>query len=72
MHRCPESHMEKFRSGEFGTFGPPDSYRNVILRGLVEDLRCTEQEAHEYLSSAILPKEGQKEGSQGSPRNHYY
>ncbi|XP_024395263.1 histone deacetylase 5 isoform X2 [Physcomitrium patens] len=53
---CPESHMKKFRSGEFGTFAPPESYRNVIVHGLVEDLGLTEEQAHDYVSSAILPK----------------
>lgn len=62
--------MEKFRSGEFGTFGPPDVYRNVIVNGLA-DFGFTEEQAHEYVSSAILPKDV-KDHKEGSPRNHYY
>ncbi|KAG0625348.1 hypothetical protein M758_2G047500 [Ceratodon purpureus] len=70
---CPESHMEKFRSGEFGTFGPPDAYRNVIVKGLI-DLGHTEEEGHEYVSAAILPKDSKdhKGESQESLTNHYY
>jgi len=52
---CSESHMEKFRSGELGTFGPSDSYRAVIARGLVEDSGISEEKAFNYLLSATLP-----------------
>lgn len=54
--RCSESHMEKFRSGEFGTFGPSDSYQAVIARGLVEDSGISEEEAFNYLLSSTLPQ----------------
>ncbi len=53
--RCSESDMEKFRSGEFGTFGPSDSYRAVIARGLVEDSGISQEKAFNYLLSATLP-----------------
>jgi len=58
VHRCSEFHMEKFRSGEFEALAPAASYRNVIVHGLVEDLGLTEEQAHDYVSSAVLSKDG--------------
>jgi histone deacetylase 6 len=53
---CSESHMESFRSGEVALQTPSASYRNVIVRGLADEHGLPEQEAHDYVSSSILPK----------------
>jgi len=50
--------MEEFRSGEIETIAPAASYRNVIVHGLVEDLGLIEEQAHDYVSLATLPKTG--------------
>lgn len=48
--------MESFRSGEVALQTPSASYRNVIVRGLADEHGLLEQEAHDYVSSSILPK----------------
>lgn len=54
--RCPVSHIEKFKSGEFNMCAPSASYQTVLSRGLTEELGFSEDEAHGYLGSAFLPK----------------
>ena len=66
--------MEKFWSGEFGTPSPPDAYRNAIVHGLLDDLGFTEEQAHEYVTSATLPKQDHIERPRRSQEvdHHYY
>ncbi|XP_020242958.1 histone deacetylase 5-like [Asparagus officinalis] len=50
---CPFSYVDRFKSGELPTCAPAESYKNTLLKGLVEGKQLTREEAEEYIKNAI-------------------
>lgn len=49
---CTLSHIEGFKSGELPLSPPPEEYVNTLVKGLVEGMQLSEEEAIAYIQEA--------------------